>query len=114
MPKTPEGEVRKWFLKELKKEFGPKIYIQINHQSRYTSRGIPDITLCILGVVLWVELKSATGKLSDLQRIRMAEIRAAGGHATTLIGKDAQKFSRIVQFIRSKAKLTGGSNGRKD
>ena len=105
MSKTPEGEVRKWFIKELKKEFGEHLYTQINHQSRYTTRGIPDLTICAEGVTVWVELKAAGGKTTPLQDKKIKEIRSAKGAATVLIGKDVQKLACIVQYIKELSKV---------
>jgi len=41
--------------------------------------GCPDITLCINGKFIGIELKTPTGKMSELQKIAKQEIESAGG-----------------------------------
>jgi len=45
----------------------------------FTMRGLPDIMACIRGRFVGIEVKSETGKPSDIQLERLQEIRDAGG-----------------------------------
>lgn len=47
----------------------------------FTVRGLPDIMGCIRGRFIGIEVKSETGKPSDIQLERLQEIRDAGGVA---------------------------------
>ena len=45
----------------------------------FTIKGLPDIMGCIRGRFVGIEVKSETGKPSDIQLERLEEIRHAGG-----------------------------------
>lgn len=45
----------------------------------YSKPGDPDIIACINGRYVGIEVKTSTGRLSELQKIRGEEIEKAGG-----------------------------------
>lgn len=45
----------------------------------YSESGTPDILACINGYFLAIEVKAQGGKASELQLVKIAEIRRAGG-----------------------------------
>lgn len=56
-------------------------YYDMPHQSGYGTAGVPDFQACCAGWFLGVEAKGRRGKLSPIQRIKLNEIRDAGGIA---------------------------------
>lgn len=51
------------------------------HGGMYGTAGIPDIIACVDGRFVALEVKTPTGRLTELQRGTLAKIRAAGGIA---------------------------------
>lgn len=47
----------------------------------YSTSGTPDILACVNGYFLAIEVKAQTGKPSELQLVKIADIRKAGGFA---------------------------------
>jgi Holliday junction resolvase len=50
-------------------------------QDGYGEKGTPDILGCYLGNMFAIECKSASGKLTDIQKVRLSEWKSAGCHA---------------------------------
>ena len=92
MAKTPEGRVKdaiKKYLTELgvwfagrpqPKEVTGWMYMPVSMTSLGVN-GIPDFCGIYKGRPLYIEAKAPGGKVSELQKQRIAEIRAAGGLA---------------------------------
>jgi hypothetical protein len=51
------------------------------HGGMYGTSGLPDILCCINGRFVAFEVKTPVGRLSKLQELAIAKIRAAGGEA---------------------------------
>lgn len=49
------------------------------HGNAYSTNGTPDILACINGYFLAIEVKAPEGKPSELQLVKIADIRKAGG-----------------------------------
>jgi len=47
----------------------------------YSESGTPDILACINGYFIAIEVKAQTGRPSELQLVKIADIRKAGGFA---------------------------------
>jgi hypothetical protein len=47
----------------------------------FSRAGVPDIIACLQGRFVGIEVKSEKGKLSDLQKLNIQQIREAGGIA---------------------------------
>ncbi len=78
---------------ELAKTFGWKVYhpwLSIN-----SARGWPDLSMARERLV-FVELKSTTGKVSDSQRDWIDAINAAGGEAYAWWPKDWDEAVRVL------------------
>lgn len=56
-------------------------YVEKIFGGGYQSAGVPDILCCYRGYFIAIEVKSPTGKgrLSDIQELKIKEIRRAGG-----------------------------------
>jgi hypothetical protein len=59
----------------------PNCFAWKTHGGMYGTAGIPDIIACIGGRFFAFEVKQPSGKLTKLQEITLANIRAAGGIA---------------------------------
>lgn len=49
--------------------------------SAFTKPGIPDLTLCLNGWFIGIEVKNQKGIVSDVQKIHLRNINKAGGIA---------------------------------
>lgn len=49
------------------------------HGNAYSTNGTPDILACVNGYFLGIEVKAQTGKPSELQLVKIRDIREAGG-----------------------------------
>lgn len=56
-------------------------YVVKVHVSAYQNQGTPDILVCYRGLFIGFELKVDRNTLSDLQKLRIRQIRNAGGIA---------------------------------
>lgn len=73
---TPEGKVKKQVTEVLKKH---KVWYFSPANNGFGKSGIPDIIAIVDGHFLGVEVKSATGKPTELQKICGKQIEEAGG-----------------------------------
>ena len=76
----------------------------------YTKSGIPDLLVCCNGRFIGIELKSPTGKPSDLQLYNLREISKAGGIGFVLYPKDFEQFKQFIDNLTlgfSPAKMFG-------
>ena len=62
----------------------------------FTKTGLPDLHIVVNGMSVDVELKAETGRISDLQKFVIKQIRNAGGFAFVLYPSG---YSNFVQFI---------------
>ena len=49
------------------------------HGNKFSTSGTPDILACVNGYFLGIEVKADSGKPSELQLVKIADIRKAGG-----------------------------------
>lgn len=82
---TPEGKVKKRVTEVLKKH---KVWYFSPANNGFGKSGIPDIIAIVDGHFLGVEVKSATGKPTELQKICGKQIEDAGG-TWLLVSDDA-------------------------
>ena len=57
----------------------PHCFCWKQHGGQYGMSGLPDIICCINGIFVAFEVKTNTGKLSELQKIAIRRIKEAGG-----------------------------------
>ena len=65
----------------------------------YSTPGILDLTLCINGRFIAVELKTETGKTSVLQDYNIKEIRRCGGIAIVLRPSEFENFKKMIEEL---------------
>ena len=76
-------------------------YIKYWGGGGFTKSGIPDLLICCNGRFVAVEIKSATGSPSDLQRKKIREIRKAGGIAFVLYPNQFEMFKEMIRRIKN-------------
>lgn len=105
---TPEGKITKQiidFLKSLKKE-GRRIWWHKLHGHPMQTAGVPDLLVIFEGRHVFFEIKGPKGKLTDLQRIRILEIYAAGGHVFVVYtAKDVKSILLGSVFTKKKGEF---------
>lgn len=78
---------------ELEKDFQKKVidlvhsyggYVVKIHVSSFQSQGTPDVIICYKGLFISFELKEKGNKASNLQMLRIRQIKNAGGIAKAI------------------------------
>jgi len=73
---TPEGKVKRRVIEVLKKH---EVWYFFPANNGFGKSGIPDIIAIVDGHFVGIEVKSATGKPTELQKICGKQIEEAGG-----------------------------------
>lgn len=73
---TPEGKVKRKVVEVLKKH---ELWYFFPANNGFGKSGIPDIIAIVDGHFVGIEVKSATGKPTELQKICGRQIEEAGG-----------------------------------
>lgn len=63
--------------------------------NRMTKVGVPDILACVNGSFLGIEVKSSTGKPSELQIYNVKTINECGGYAV-IVAPEQWEFLKIL------------------
>ncbi len=66
----------------------------------YQRSGLPDLLICCNGYFVAAELKSDTGKPSQLQLWNIEKIKEAGGKALVLYSKDFEEFKKMIKELK--------------
>lgn len=61
--------------------------------------GIPDLLICVNGIFISCELKSDTGRASDLQKKNTVAINESNGIGIILYPKGFEQFKEIVKGV---------------
>lgn len=61
--------------------------------------GIPDILMCVNGIFISLELKSATGRPSELQKKNTAMVNESGGVGVILYPDGFENFKNIIRGL---------------
>ncbi len=92
-----ENKVKSW-LRQLQKEGQPIKFIKI-WGGGYQKAGIPDLICCINGIYFEVELKSSTGRPTELQKYNIKLTNAANGIGIILYPEGFEQFKAIVKGV---------------
>lgn len=65
----------------------------------YSTDGTPDILACINGYFVGIEVKAQTGKPSDLQLVKIRDIREAGGFGYVVYPSGWEKLKAIIDDL---------------
>lgn len=94
---TPEGKVKRKVVEVLKKH---DIWYFFPANNGFGKSGIPDIIAIVDGHFVGVEVKSATGKPTELQKICGKQIEKAGG--TWLVVSDDVTLEVLEAVIENR------------
>lgn len=73
-----------------------KIYAIKFNASGLTKVGVPDILMCLRGRFVGIEVKTDTGKQSELQKYNAQEIIKSGGEYILLRPKEFDEFKDLI------------------
>lgn len=73
----------------------PRCFYWKEHGGMYGTAGIPDIIACVDGRFVAFEVKTESGRLSNLQEVTLSRIRDAGGRAYMV--RSAAEVARIMK-----------------
>lgn len=88
--KNFENKVKRWL-----KSKG--IYHFKYFGNAFSTAGVLDLTLCVKGKFVAVEIKAEKGKLSLLQEAHIKQIIESGGVAIELRPSGFEKFKKIIE-----------------
>lgn len=62
----------------------------------FTRSGVPDLLVCANGKFIAIEVKAENGRLSELQKYNLEQIKKAGGIALTLKPSQFEEFTKFI------------------
>ena len=65
----------------------------------YSTSGTPDILACVNGYFLAIEVKAQSGKPSELQLVKVDEIRKAGGFAYVVHPSGWERLKAVIDGL---------------
>ncbi len=71
-----------------------KCYVARQHQTLGSTKGVPDLLVCLDGIFVAIEVKSPRGRLSADQSEQLDKISAAGGVA--LVVRSVEELSKAL------------------
>lgn len=69
------------------------------HGNYYSENGTPDILACVNGYFLAIEVKAQDGHPSELQLVKIADIRKAGGFAYVAYPSGWERLKDIIDGL---------------
>jgi Holliday junction resolvase len=69
------------------------------HGNYFSENGTPDILACVNGYFLAIEVKAQDGKPSELQLVKINDIRKAGGFAYVAYPSGWEKLKDIIDGL---------------
>ncbi|RKD25230.1 VRR-NUC domain-containing protein [Caminicella sporogenes DSM 14501] len=80
----------------------------------YQRAGIPDLICCINGVFIAIELKGDNGKPTEIQKMNIRNINAAGGIGVILYPEGFKKFKKLIKEVNSCSLASAGWSALKN
>lgn len=65
----------------------------------FQQSGIPDVVACKNGIFIGIELKSSTGKTSELQKYNIKQINESGGVGIILFPEGFEEFKSLMEGV---------------
>ena len=72
-----------------------------NFGCAFTRAGVPDLSVCLNGQFIAIEVKASKGKPSPLQIHNLIKIHEAGGYALLVYPKDYELLTALLRAINS-------------
>lgn len=69
------------------------------HGNYYSENGTPDILACVNGYFLAIEVKAPEGKPTELQLVKVDQIRNAGGFAYVVYPSGWLKLKAVIDGL---------------
>lgn len=76
-----------------------KCYCVKYHGNRFSTSGTPDLLACINGYFVAIEVKADNGTPSELQLVKVNDIRKAGGFAYVVYPSGWQRLKDIIDGL---------------
>lgn len=70
---------------------------------KYIKSGMPDMHIVVNSISIEAELKSPTGKPSELQKQKLNQMNDANCIALVVYPKDFENFKKLIQTIKSQS-----------
>lgn len=96
---TPEGRVKAAVVKVLKSH-GAGLYYFFPQNMGMGASGVPDIICCFGGRFLAIECKAGKNKPTDLQKLHIDRINAAGGTAVVINEDNLNYLDGIIKLLK--------------
>lgn len=87
------------YLSELRQAGKPVKHIKIWGGGHYQKSGIPDIIACVNGIYFEIELKSESGRPSELQEYQLQLTTQANGFGILLYPSGFDQFKKLIQEV---------------
>lgn len=89
----------------LRQTYKTDIFLWKNHGNMFSLEGLPDITGVYKGYMFALEVKIPNGryKLTDEQKARIRQIRAAGGYAYKCVS--VEQAHKVIKKIKKEKDL---------
>lgn len=97
MAATPEAKVKAKVVKILKAH---NIYYFSPIGGAYSVKGVPDLICCVSGRFLGIECKAGKNKPTDLQKLHIDNINAAGGTAVVINEDNLNYLNGIIKLLK--------------
>ena len=65
----------------------------------FQQSGIPDVVACKNGIFIGIEIKSSTGKPSELQKYNIKQINESGGVGIILFPEGFEEFKSLMEGV---------------
>src|SRR3954469_2932720 len=112
MAKKGETRLQRTIQRALRREF--KCWLMKIHGSAFQMAGVPDLLICCEGLFFGIEVKMPKGKVSDIQKEVMRNIKKAGGHCTVAITpQEAIDFVRRILVKERRLLVTSKAPAKK-
>ena len=69
------------------------------HGNKFSTSGTPDLLACVNGYFLAIEVKAPEGEASELQRLKIEDIRKAGGFAYVVYPSGWERLKAIIDGL---------------
>lgn len=111
MAATPESKVKAKCVAQLK-AMGAVYFYPVT--GGYGTNGVSDIVACYQGMYIAIECKAGKNKLSELQKVFLESVAAAGGLAVMINEANVDSLTELIRQWRDVVLLSSkpfGSSG---